>query len=180
MLCEAPRLRYHLQGKVLGRRRSIALPGKQQTPLPLPIQLPWLRGSWPDTAVRGSPWPPRGSSRAGKAAPGRGDRTAALEMRSQPRGRQGHLPTMSWLNKAVYQHRVDTAELGTESQRALAMGPGSTRRAWGIWGAGGKCPLLQPFSKKATAPCAHCRDTQWVALQRGVSAGHAPSTAEPS
>lgn len=60
----------------------------------------------------------------------------ALGMRMQPPGRQGHIPNMSSLNKAIYQHRVDTAELGTESQRALAVGPcgigepGEQRGAW--------------------------------------------------
>lgn len=74
---------------------------------------------------------------------------AALEMRLKPRGLQGHIPNMSWLNKAIYQHHVDTAELGTESQRALAMGPCNTQRAWGALGRVEKCPLRLPFRKKA-------------------------------
>lgn len=75
---------------------------------------------------------------------------AALEMRLQPQGRQGHIPNMSWLNKAIYQQRVDTAELGTESQRALAMGPCNIQGAWGALGRVEKSPLLLPLGKKAT------------------------------
>lgn len=85
------------------------------------------------------PSPPPGKCSAGQREP-----AAALEMHLQPGGRQGHIPDMSWLNKAIYQHRVDTAELGTESQRALAPGPRNTQRAWGELGTGKVSPALAP------------------------------------
>lgn len=67
-------------------------------------------------------------------------------MHLQPGGRQGHIPDMSWLNKAIYQHGVDTAELGTESQRALAPGPRNTQRAWGALGTGKSVPCFGPLA----------------------------------
>lgn len=86
---------------------------------------------------------------------------AALEMRMQPQGRQGHIPDMSWLNKAIYQRRVDTAELGTESQRALAAGPCGTRGAWGALRGGRRVPGFG-----ATKKAALCR------ALRGEKSGH--------
>lgn len=83
-------------------------------------------------------------------------------MHLQPGGRQGHIPDMSWLNKAIYQHRVDTAELGTESQRALAPGPRNTQRARGDLRAGKVSPASAPRQKPHGHCCAHSGETTRV------------------
>lgn len=99
-------------------------------------------------------------------------------MHLQPGGRQGHIPDMSWLNKAIYQHRVDTAELGTESQRALAPGPRNTQRARGELGAGKVSPASAPRQETHGHCCAHGRETTRVPPRLRAAPGIPPNATE--
>lgn len=123
----------------------------------------------------GVPCSPRTTSREqpGWEAPCRAEVSSAvaLGMRMQPPGRQGHIPNMSSLNKAIYQHRVDTAELGTESQRALAVGPCGTREPGEQHGGWKSIPCFCPARNHSRA----CTRSPVGTTQVGASTGDALS-----